>query len=314
MPKDVPNVNDKEVNKTDDKSKQEKLPYKDFHEKSFKDIAAQSKPDTEEPKADKPEDKEESKPDVNEAELEEKKKEIKEKRQEAKKVQLEERVKEATKQAIDEARKAEAEAVKKQEETEAKQKELDQKKSYTPKWKAENRVPKTWEELHEEAVNEALSKFHAELEEKEMKQAEETKQKQAQESVQKEQETKRNQEMEKNIETELADLYTNGKLPTVKKADDPNDEGILAKKALFETGVKVNTDRIARGLPPITSIKLIFYEHYKQADKQPPGATAPISGNSQASQNNEQKIKYPEIHTKSFRQILLEGLQRSKSQ
>jgi hypothetical protein len=78
----------------------------------------------------------------------------------------------------------------------------------------------------------------------------------------------------------LEDLRSQNKIPKIVNAKDMNDPGFVVQKALFQTMLDVNTERQKSGLPPVMSIKDIFYEHYKAPtpkSEDVAGADAPVS-------------------------------------
>ena len=80
------------------------------------------------------------------------------------------------------------------------------------------------------------------------------------------------------VDEELNELYTQNKLPKVKDANDVNDAGIVARKALFQAMLDVNQKRQAEGKPLIYSPHRIFNGYYKAPQQQPAGVDAPIAG------------------------------------
>lgn len=138
---------------------------------------------------------------------------------------------------------------------------------------------------------------------------EEMKAESEQERKQREELIKRNQEVDKErskafnqyIDEQLDELLKNGKLPKVINKDDPQDRGVMARKALFQTMYDVNTKRVKEGKQPIYSVKEIFYEHYTPPTQQPAGADAPISaGRGTAVADTGEDYSYAEIKKKSF--------------
>lgn len=94
------------------------------------------------------------------------------------------------------------------------------------------------------------------------------------------------------VDEQLKDLYAANKMPRVKNAEDPNDLGLTVRKALMEQTIKVNKERIDKGLPTKT-LKEVFYEDFKSPNRQQAGANAPVSlGHGATSHDNEQEIDY----------------------
>jgi hypothetical protein len=205
------------------------------------------------------------------------------------------------------ARKAAEEVVSKQKEEEQakldkikaeedeKQRQEALKPKFTGRDKDGNVVPKDYEELTAESVRIAEEKAVARLrtEQAERDAAAKVEQEKIQQTqAQKEAAEKAYQDdIQKELDADLNDLYANNKLPKIKDPKDENDPGNKEFKNLFETAQKVNADRMAKGLPPIRSIKLIYYEHYKPLAK-PAGHDAPVMGNESPLSKEAPEDKY----------------------
>jgi hypothetical protein len=100
------------------------------------------------------------------------------------------------------------------------------------------------------------------------------------------------------VDEQLNDLYASGKLV---KGDEK------ARTKLFQTMMDVNTERVKTGIPPIYSVKEIFYEHYTPPSTQPAGANEPISiGRGSTQTSSDQEIDYArDIKGKSFIDVLM---------
>jgi len=155
---------------------------------------------------------------------------------------------------------------------------------------------------------EALEFMEQRLEAKaQVKQEEEQKAIEAQKEVEKENK-KRIKEYQEQVEKEvnartdsdLQDLYDMGKLTPIKDKDNPSDQGVVERRALFQAMLTENQKRIAEGKYPINSIKEIYAFYYTKPSSQPPGENAPIAvGRSSApteTQATEKEISYQEIH------------------
>lgn len=205
------------------------------------------------------------------------------------------------------AKNAAEEVVKKQEEE--KQRELDRVKAeeaekerqeaLKPKFtgvdEKGNAVPKSYEELAEEsarvAEEKALTRLRAEQDEKDVKAKQEQEQQAQQTEQQKQAQKAAEDQLQAELDADLNDLYANNKLPKVVDPKDENDPGNKEFRNLFETAQKVNADRMAKGLAPIRSIKLIYYEHYKPLEK-PAGSAAPVFGAEPVLNNQPSEDKY----------------------
>jgi hypothetical protein len=246
--------------------------------------------------------------------------EIEAKKQEEEKQQAQEAAKKRDEEL---AAKAAEEVVKKQQQE--KQAELDKAKAeenekarleaLKPKFagvdEKGNPVPKDYAELAEEsariATEKAKEEIRAEIAAKEAKTAEETEAKQQQEAAQKKAVQDREAAFAKELQDEEADLYAKNLMPKIKDPNNPKDPGIIARDALYKKAVEVNSERIAKGEPAIRSIKLIYYEHYKPAQK-PAGYDAPVMGNESTISNELPDDKYipARDRNKSYGQILKE--------
>lgn len=180
-----------------------------------------------------------------------------------------------------------------------------------------NRAPK-WFELIPQIVEDTKAAIKAEQDEaKKLQEDNETKQKEAAQESEK--------AFNKEIDDQIEDLSKNKKLPAIDPNNDKfamvkkiiggkeyevkvyEDEGRQARQELFQTMMEVNIERVSKGLKPVTSIKEVYYEHYKPS-KPPAGADAPISAGRGGSvaHDDEQGYTYDEIHTaRSFFDILM---------
>lgn len=89
-------------------------------------------------------------------------------------------------------------------------------------------------------------------------------------------ETTRMASVNQYVDTQLEDIFKSGRVPKIQDKDNPNDAGVLFKKALTEQTMLINRERLDKGLPTKT-IKEVFYEDFKAPTRQPAGADAPIS-------------------------------------
>lgn len=239
---------------------------------------------------------------------EEKKAEDEKKAKEAEDTKIKE---EADKKAEDEkqaaiAQKAAEDVIKKQEDE--RQKEIDRVKAeeeekkrqeaLKPSWQTDpnapkdkdgNPIPQSYDQIANEAARIAEEKAYARIKAEQDKKItndkadQETKQKQEQQV--KDQQKVLADQLQSELDADLTDLYAGNKLPKIKDPKNENDPGIKEQRNLFETAQKVNADRMSKGLPPIRSIKLIYYEHYKPLGKLA-GHDAPVLG-SESNQSDE---------------------------
>lgn len=217
---------------------------------------------------------------------------------------------EKTKIAADEKAKADAEAAKKAEEEE---------KEIEPEELAEEISTKVAEKLTPKEEKEVKSKYDEFFEkvqadkgrEPNWKELSEFLEEQAvlkveqKQKVAKEAEDKRKEEenkateaftarFNKQLDEEIEELYKNGNLTPIKDKTNPNDQGVIERKALFQAMLDTNQKRATEGLDTILSISRIFYGgYYKKPNVQPPGAEAPVSmGQGTPAGEGEQELDY----------------------
>jgi hypothetical protein len=162
-------------------------------------------------------------------------------------------------------------------------------------WVKEGRTPKSYEEVAEWGAEVAEHK-------RSLKEAEVQKQQEEQKKTQEETNKKWNDYWDSQIE----DLRSQGKLPKIENADDPNDPGRVAQRDLFEQMYKLNQRPNAQ---PISSLKEVYYEHYQpRKQNQPPGADAPISGGTKVVETlSGGEFSYADIAGKDFYELAEEG-------
>jgi hypothetical protein len=279
--------------------------YEEIHKKTFRQIAAT--PTVEETTT--PESKEESEAEPELDELDKRSKEVRSKRLEERKSQVADEVANKVKETLAEERSL------LQKERDDKKREEDSHKPYVYKWEAENRTPKDYKEIAEEARQAALIEAKQMMEEREEAKArdqrESDERRMAQEKIVRDQEEKTKEVLNKRVEDQLNELYKLDKLPKIKDEKNNNDEGVIARNDFFKFGAEFNSKRLAQGLDPLFPLELAHYYHPKS--NQPAGADAPIMGNkAPASDNNDSEINYPDIHRLSFRELAAKALRRGK--
>jgi hypothetical protein len=129
----------------------------------------------------------------------------------------------------------------------------------------------TWKEAVEFVKEKAVEEIKAE---------QENQRREAEKAA--EEERKANEEVAKklnaNIDEEIEELYKNGELTPIKDKNNPSDQGVVERKALFQAMLEVNQKRAEAGQTPILSISRIFYGgYYKKPSAQPAGEDAPVS-------------------------------------
>jgi len=172
---------------------------------------------------------------------------------------------EAAKKILEEQAKAE---VKEPEPTEKEKAYLDWEK----KFEGDNKRQPTYLEALSFVEEQAVRA----IEEKQQAQAKEAEETQKAEAARIEEENKRINIV---VDDELNELYNADKLTKIKDPNNPYDQGVVERKALFAKWMEVNTERRAQGLPEIVSATRIYDFYYQKPNAQPAGADAPISGN-----------------------------------
>lgn len=183
--------------------------------------------------------------------------------------------------------------------TKKKESENEKEEELISPWKKEGRLPKDYEEVSDWAVEkkQILDQRSAKVAEREKSSLEE-KQKSANSL-----EVKRFNDF---VDSQVAELVEDGKLPGVENALNPADPGLVARKQLFQTMMDVNVERQKKGKPPVYSIKEVYYEHFdKKADEEPAGADAPVSPGKSAPQGEPKEVDYREVHKKSLIDIVM---------
>lgn len=125
-------------------------------------------------------------------------------------------------------------------------------------------------------------------------QAAEAEKKQQEQTALENQRTEENKRLDEVIDDEMEDLYNAGKLTRIKDANNPNDQGVIERKALFAKWAEINAQRAKDGKPQIISATRVYDFHYQKPNAQPPGANAPVAGanNSGVAPSEETKLDY----------------------
>lgn len=297
-----------EVKADEVKKEPRKYNYKRDHEKSIRQIAQESLDAVEEPKIEEPK---------VETPKEEPKEEV------SKPV---EPVIDPVKIAEDAATKAAEKTRKELQEELSKIKESDKTLSEKKKaedelissWDKEGRLPTDYKEVFNEAQRISEAKMRQTWEAREAERAQKDKEaKDTQERTQRESQeqlNKRTQEIQSRVNEELDELVSSKFLP-------PSKDGQMSKEAedLLNFGIKMNTERAAKGEKPVDSLQRIYFMHYKpyleatgKKPTQVAGADAPVSG-SKGSAHSEppaDKYVYARDHNRSFMDIARDGMKR----
>ena len=118
-------------------------------------------------------------------------------------------------------------------------------------------------------------------------------------------ETKATEELTKRfnatLDEEIQELYDKGELTPIKDKNNPNDQGVIERKSLFQKMLDVNIERAnfrseeyPNGKPPIMSIMRIKLGYWTKPEAQPAGEEAPISmgKGSPAGEGEESELDY----------------------
>ena len=99
------------------------------------------------------------------------------------------------------------------------------------------------------------------------------------------------------VDDELNDLYNANKLTKIQDPNNPSDQGVIERKALFAKWQEVNTQRAAEGKQPILSATRIYEFYYQKPNAQPAGADAPVAGGSGSGTppSSEQNYSYTDL-------------------
>lgn len=186
-------------------------------------------------------------------------------------------------------------------------------------WDKEGRLPADYKEIFNEAQRISEAKMRREWDARESKAKEEaTAKKTAEDKAKQETEsqiTERQKQLNDRVNSELDELVSSKHIARGK-------DGQLSKEAedLLNFGIKLNTERVAKGEAPIDSVQRIYFMHYKpikdkaapKVDDQPAGADAPVSGakGSAHSDAPADKYVYARDHGKSFRQLAQDTMRR----
>lgn len=168
-------------------------------------------------------------------------------------------------------------------------------------WDKEGRNP-TYEEALEFVTGKAVEKLKSDQET-------EIKTKAEQEEARVKAETEANQKQEQAfsalVDEEMDELYSKNRLPKIVDKNNEKDEGVIARKALFQKMLEVNQERAKENKPLIYSVSRIFHEYY-EAPKDVAGADAPVSSGTSPNTGGDGKpYTYGSLKKASFLDILM---------
>lgn len=302
---------------TEEKKKEEQSPLAELREKSFEQILreqSESRTTPEDTSVVSDEDKKKIEEDKQAQEAKDAQEKIEAEEQDRKR--QEELAEKAAEQVLNKQKEQEEARLEKTKQKEAEDKQQDDlKPRFTGRDKDGNVVPLSYEELTAESVRiaeeKAVSRMRAEQVERENKVRADTEQQKATQEEQLARTKAFDDQLQKELDTDLADLYTKNLLPKIKDPKDENDPGNKEFKNLFETAQRVNAELMAQGKSPIRSIKLIYYEHYKPLTTLP-GHNAPVMGSESPLSNEAPEDRYipARDRNKTIEQLVKEEAQR----
>lgn len=174
-----------------------------------------------------------------------------------------------------------------------KEEKVEAKDELVPPWEQRGEEkPRSWKEHAEYSAD--LAQWKRQKDEEQIAKVQEENEKEAVES---------NKKWNDYWDSELDDLVKTGKIPAIKDPEDNKDEGKQARVKLFAKMQEIGIKRRSEGKPPITSVKLVYYEHYN--DGEPAGAAAPVSFGKKgvSTGKSDDDYTYAEIHSKSIDQL-----------
>lgn len=279
---------------------EDKFDYKEDHGKSLQEIAKEVREANRaiEEESTEPEPKEE-KPPVEETPPPKKEPEVV--------ITLDDITKQAARQAKEELQ-AELKKIEDDRKLTDAQKEKE-KEDLRYSWEKEDRTPKDYKEIAEEAEKRAFERAKKFVEERDAKALAEYQTQQKAEQDRQEQTKKATADQQKALEdginAEVDKLINSGKLPRPTDLTNEEDPATKEYKEFFNAAIKYNQDHPDA---PVKSPIEFFSLHYTPPSKQPAGADAPVSGTrtTPTEQNTEDKYVYARDHGKSLRQMAYE--------
>lgn len=199
----------------------------------------------------------------------------------------------------------------------AKQEEAD---ALIATWDKEKRLPKDYNELIQETMRISEVKYEqkAKALQQEAETARVTKEKEEstnKEALAKKQGEERLAEFNRQITTDLEEIYALKELPRPAKLDEvnnPDTQDAAARKTqeVLKFGVDLNTRLVKEGKEPVTSFNKIYFNHYKPYQAahpaktaEVPGADAPVAGAKNTPQGDASgKINYTQLHNETWAQ------------
>ena len=101
--------------------------------------------------------------------------------------------------------------------------------------------------------------------------------------------------------TQYNQLAKSGKVPTIKNSNDENDVGVQARKKIIIAIGKMVDENKKQGVEYVPSVSDVLLSNPEVLSALP-GADLPISGNTQAQENNA-SFSHQEVRTKSFEEL-----------
>lgn len=188
-------------------------------------------------------------------------------------------------------------------------------------WDKEERLPKTYKEVIDEALRVSEAKFNQLQKAKE--EADTQKQQETQTRQQQEQQVQNTaaETVQKSIQEDLDDLYIAKLLKKPLDATKQEAEDMAETNDLLQFAIKLQQDRAKAGEKPVSSLSKIYFLHYKpfkdaqaKTNNQPAGADAPVSGAKATPQPQqpEKAFVWKRDSKKTYRQILQDSYRKQR--
>lgn len=162
--------------------------------------------------------------------------------------------------------------------------------------------PQTWEQIRQDAANDAITKFRQEQEAKEAEERR-THELTAQEEA----------ELERDIDNQLANLEKNGYLPRVGNPNDYNDPGVATRRELLAAAEYMGSpelDKVAVTLAQMHRSNMVFdpqtktYRDATGTTTPLPGKFAPVGNSSTNSVSSFTGPTARELHSMSMDELV----------
>lgn len=171
--------------------------------------------------------------------------------------------------------------------------DLGEEEGFVPAWKKEGRNPKDYDEILEEATR--YKEYKDDLKHKEQVKVEAQNQEVQQKNI---------KQWNEFWDGQINDMTKQGLLPTIEDEKDENDEGVKARKLLFQKMYEINQKAPA---VPVTSLKEIYLDNRNEfTSKNNSAKTAPVSaGRTETGAKTDDQFYYEDINkAKTLRDLV----------